>query len=268
MNRHLFSACCLAFIVLGISQVASAETETFFPLGRSLIQDTNSFPFPCGFGVNYYYQRQGYDMTKIKLDPDISQQFNLNPSDLRVESRVNEVNLKLDAWLLPFLNVFGIAGRVEEVTKVTKIPYPPLSNLQYDDHGFLYGGGVTLAYGIKKVWASLTVADTYASLNTQDSWIQAFVVTPKVGTRFNTPWAGKGLNLWVGGTFQKAEEEHQGTWDVQGIGPLKYDVKLNEKEPWNVVAGLGTDLWGRLALEVEVGFGEREQVLGSLGYRF
>ena len=41
---------------------------------------------------------------------------------------------------------------------------------------------------------------------------------------------------------------------------------MDEKQ--NVVAGLGTDLWGRLALEVELGFGEREQVMGSLAYRF
>lgn len=268
MNRNLFSVCCVASIVLGICQVATAGTETFFPLGRSLVKDQKSLPIPCGIGVNYYYQRQGYNMTKISLDPDVSQLFPLNPSDLKVKSRINEVNLKLDVWLLPFLNVFAIAGRVEQVTKVSNIPHPQLSTLQYEDEGYLYGGGATLAYGIKRVWASLTVADTYASLDSVDSWIQAFVVTPKVGVRVNTPWPGKGLNFWVGGMYQQAEEEHAGNWDIPGIGPLKYDVTLNEKEPWNVIAGLSTDLWGRVALEVEVGFGEREQVLTSLAYRF
>ena len=36
----------------------------------------------------------------------------------------------------------------------------------------------------------------------------------------------------------------------------------------NVIAGFGTDLWGRVAMEVEFGFGEREQAFASLGYRF
>ena len=34
------------------------------------------------------------------------------------------------------------------------------------------------------------------------------------------------------------------------------------------IAGLGTDLWGHVAMEVEFGFGEREQAFASLGYRF
>jgi len=268
MNRHLFSMCCVASVVLGICQVASAGTETFFPLGRSLVEDQKSLPIPCGFGVNYYYQRQGYDMTKIKLTPDVSQLFPLNPSDLSVKSRINEVNFKLDVWVLPFLNLFAIVGRVEESTRVSNIPHPQLSTLQYDDSGNLYGGGATFAYGIRHFWASLTVADSYADLNNSDSWIQAFVITPKVGARVDTPWAGKGLNVWVGGTFQRAEEEHTGNWNVPGLGQLKYDVTLKESEPLNVVAGLGTDLWGRVALEVELGFGEREQLLTSLNYRF
>ena len=268
MNRHLFCACCLVSVVLGICQVALAKTSDFLPLRRSWVQDDTSLPIPCGFGVNYYYQRQGYDIKTLSLDPDISRQFNLIPSNLDVKSRVNEVNLKLDTWLLPFLNVFALVGRVEQVTKISNIPYPQLNTLQYEDDGFLYGGGVTLAYGVKHVWASLTVADSYVDLSHADSWIQAFVVTPKVGVRVNTPWPGKGLNFWVGGMYQQVDEENTGSWDVAGIGPLKYDAKLNEKEPWNVVAGLSTDLWGRVGLEVEAGTGNREQLLTSILYRF
>ncbi|MDD5676621.1 MAG: hypothetical protein PHW60_01345 [Kiritimatiellae bacterium] len=268
MNRHLFCACCLVSVVLGICQVAMAGTATYLPVGRSWVQDDKSLAIPCGIGVNYYYQRQGYDLNTLKLDPDIGRQFNLVPSDLSVKSRVNEVNIKLDTWLLPFLNLFGILGRVEQVTKISDIPYPPLSTLEYEDDGYIYGGGATLAYGVKYVWASLTVADTYADLSNEDSWINAIVVTPRVGVRADTPWEGKGLNIWVGAMFQEVDEEHTGSWNVPGIGQLKYDAKLKEKEPWNFIAGLSTDLWGRVGLEVEAGVGEREQLLTSLSYRF
>lgn len=268
MNLSYAKLLCLSAIVICTCGIAAADTSPFLPLGRSLIQDTNSLPIPCGIGVNYYYQRQGYNMERVKLTPDVSHMFPLVPSDLGVKSRINEVNAKLDVWVLPFLNVFGIVGHVEEVTKVTNIPHPLMTSLQYEDKGNLYGGGATLVYGIRRVWASLTVADTYADLNNSDSWIQAFVMTPKVGARIDTPWAGKGLNIWVGGTYQKAEEEHTGSWNIPGLGALKYDAKLHETEPWNAVAGLSTDLWGRLALEVELGFGEREQLLTSLAYRF
>ena len=118
MKRHLFCVCCLVSVVLGICRVAAAETSAFLPLGRSWVQDEKNLPIPCGFGVNYYYQRQGYDMKELTLDPDIGRQFGLVPSALDVKSRVNEVNLKLDTWLLPFLNLFAIVGRVEQVTKI------------------------------------------------------------------------------------------------------------------------------------------------------
>ena len=268
MKLHLFCMCCLVSVVFGIYQGTAAETSAILPLGRSWVKNDKSLPIPCGFGVNYYYQRQSYNMKELSLDPDVSQLFNLTPSNLKVKSRVNEVNLKLDAWLLPFLNVFALAGRVEQVSKISNIPHPQLNTLQYEDDGYLYGGGVTLAYGVKCFWASLTVADTYADLSNADSWIQAFVLTPKVGVCIDTPWPGKGLNFWVGGMYQQTDEEHSGQWDMPGIGPLKYDAKLNEKEPWNILAGMSTDLWGRVGLEVEAGTGDREQVLTSLTYRF
>jgi len=268
MNRHLIRVCFLASVVLGIYQAKAAETSTYLPVGRSWVQDDKRLPIPCGFGVNYYYQRQGYDMKELKLDPDIGSQFGLVPSALNVKSRVNEVNLKLDTWLLPFLNLFGIVGYVEQVTKISNIPYPALSNLQYEDKGTIFGGGATLAYGYKYVWASFTAADSYADLNMAESWINAVVLSPRVGVRVDTPWPSKGFNIWVGAMCQKVDEQHTGSWDVPGIGPLKYDAKLSEKEPWNVLAGVSTDLWGRVGLEVEAGTGDREQVLTSLSYRF
>jgi len=268
MKRHLVGICCLAAIVLGIVQSACAITETVLPFKRSWVTDPDELPFPVGIGINYYYQRQGYDMDSIKLVPDITQMIPLMPGDLGVKSRVNEVNAKVDAWLLPFLNIFAIAGTVEQATKVSNIPYPQMETLEYDDSGYIVGGGVTLAYGIKHVWASVTLADTYAGLRSADSWIQAFVLTPKIGARIPTPWPGKGLNIWVGTMFQKLEEEHTGNWDVPGLGSLHYDTKLSEKEQWNALLGLGTDLWGRVALEIEGGIGNREQFLASVAYRF
>lgn len=268
MKLRVLGMLGLAAAVIGAAQTVSALTETVLPFKRSWVSDPDELPFPVGVGINYYYQRQGYDMDKIKLTPDVSQMFQLNPDNLSVKSRINEVNAKVDAWLLPFLNVFVLAGSVEQATKVSNIPHPQMETLEYDDSGYVLGGGLTLAYGIKYVWATVTLADTYAGLRSSDSWIQAFVLTPRIGARIPTPWPSKGFNVWLGTMYQKMEEQHTGTWDIPGLGPLEYDAKLSEKEPWNALLGLGTDLWGRLALEVEGGIGNREQFMASAAYRF
>lgn len=78
-----------------------------------------------------------------------------------VDSEIENVDLKVDVWLLPFLNVFGIYGRIDGRTTVdlsnTGVLLPPdfqRLNIAYD--GDVYGGGVVLAVGGDRWFASLT----------------------------------------------------------------------------------------------------------------
>ena len=272
MKQHLLCACCLAAVVLGVYQDAAAETSAFLPLGRSWVSDKETLPRPCGIGIDYYYQRMAYDVSRLSFNPTTPAQLpfvaamgDITPGNVR--SRVNEVNAKLDIWILPFLNLFGIIGYVEENTKVN---VPQLGgDVEVDDNGYIGGGGATFAYGIKHVWATVTIAGTYAGMSNEDAWIRAFVLSPRIGYKFNTPWSGTGANIWIGTMYQNTNEEHKGRINLQGIGPMSYDVKLEGKEPWNLLAGVNADLWGRVGVEIEAGgIMDRQQVLTALTYRF
>lgn len=288
MKRQLLCACCLVAAILGIRQATAAETSAYLPMGRSWVTELDALPRPCGFAVNYYYQRQGYDIKELKITPDV---LSDDQSNTKVHNRVNEVNVKLDTWLFPFLNVFLMVGRVEENSKARDVNIDQakiggflqslpdaakqgidpskLTAFELDDDGMLYGGGLTVAYGIKRVWASVTAAESYAVLNNEDSWINAVVVSPRLGYRFDTPWNSKGANIWIGAMYQKADEEHQGKFAVPGIGDVPYKVKVEEKEPWNLLAGVNADIYGRLSVEIEAGgIMDRQQVLTALTYRF
>src|SRR5512145_214888 len=63
-----------------------------------------TLPLPFGVGITVYEQHQDYTITSLVVGVP---GFESLPTDrLDIDNRIREVNVKLDAWLLPFLNVF------------------------------------------------------------------------------------------------------------------------------------------------------------------
>ena len=264
MKKRLIYLCSIIGVAVGLSPAMAEEATSLLPLGRSWAGNEN-LPLPYGIGVDYYYQRQGYDIKSLSVNvPSFSPAM---ASAVQVKTRVNEGDGKLDAWLFPFLNVFVLGGYVAERTTVTGIP-PPINTLVINEHGDIFGGGMTLVGSIQRLWGSVLIAETYADLNNSDSWIRSWVVCPKVGVQLDAPWREKGWNVWVGGMFQRTDEDHSGTLGVPGLGHLQYNVKLQEEEAWNALFGTSLDICKHWEASAEAGVGQRQQFTASLAYRF
>ena len=50
--------------------------------------------------------------------------------------------------------------------------------------------------------------------------------------------------------------------------PLSWDVLLEQKNEWNFLVGGSLNLTEQLEIGAEGGFGDREQVMGNLTFRF
>ncbi len=257
MRRCLFFLISLAGILM-LAKVAHAEERSgLFPLGRSWAGD-RALPRPLGIGLTFYHQEQDYHLSRLAVSvPNIGM---AETSGIEVQNRTDEVNLKLDLWLLPFLNVYGIIGNVDGETTVN--PDPPLSELEVDYDGLVYGGGLTLAVGGERFFGSLTAVFTGTELDTSTSSVEVWVLTPRVGVRV------KKMAFWVGGMYEQAEERHRGRLSLPFFGEVNYDVELEEKEPWNYLAGLRAGLTEHWKLELEGGFGDRQHAMVSVEYRF
>lgn len=79
---------------------------------------------------------------------------------------VQHFDLQADVWLLPFLNVFGIIGKVDTDTlvdlsqaEISGLPFK-LGTLPVTFDGTVYGLGFTLVYGTKNWFASATTTFT------------------------------------------------------------------------------------------------------------
>jgi hypothetical protein len=198
---------------------------------------------------------------------------------LDVNNDVRNFDLKLDVWVLPFLNVFGIYGQIDGDTTIDLrplgLPLPPQTNsLTFSYDGDVFGGGVVLAAGGDKWFASVTATFTDTNLGGSfDSSVEATTIQPRIGLR-----AGSSLEIWVGGYILDAEEKHSGSVDldlglVGGMLPVDaqdvaFDVDLSQKEDFNPSIGMHMMMSEAWESTIEIGFGDRRTALANFTYRF
>lgn len=265
----------------------AAHADALF--GNSMAGD-RELPRTWGIGIDYFEMSQPYQIDSLVLtdtfdtpagpmDFDLGGLLAPDPSILNIDNDVRYNDIKLDVWVFPFLNVFGVYGRIDGDTHIDLrplgLPLPPQTNslnVVYD--GDVYGGGIVLAVGGDKWFASVTGTFTDTNLGGDfDSSVEATTIQPRIGLRF-----GGHTEVWIGGYFLDAEEKHSGTIDLDlgvlgGLLPVdgqdaNFAVDLSQQEDFNF--SLGTHMMFSDAWEatVEVGAGDRQTVLANFTYRF
>jgi hypothetical protein len=221
-------------------------------------------PKRWGLGVNYYSQDQPYRIDSLKLglpglDPALAH-------GLKVDNSAVSTHLVLDYWLLPFVDLELLAGHIDGKTDValSKVNVGiPLSNITVNYDGLFYGAGFTLAAGGRRYFGTLTTEYTNTKLREENSSVSAWVVTPRLGIN-----VGRASALYVGGMYERPEEEHKGAYTVPGVGTVPYDVVLSGKYSWSYIAGANFGLGEHFVLTLEGGFGDRDAALAYLSYRW
>lgn len=269
----------LLFFILAVPFCGQADPI----FGKDMAGDRN-LPRAFGIGIDYFNMDQPYRIDSLSVacrDPlDAFCQGLLgslapvlgNTSSILVDNEIEHVDLKFDVWLLPFLNVFAVYGSIDGQTKVdlrnVGVPLPPelqVLNISYD--GDVYGGGLVLAAGGDKWFASLTgtITDTDLSGSFESS-VEAVAIQPRIGIR-----ATETTEVWLGGYFIDADEKHSGgiTLNVGVPVPINFAVDLSQEEDFNFSLGLHSMFSEHWEATVEIGGGgDRDTVLANLTYRF
>lgn len=222
---------------------------------------------PWGVGVDFYTMNQQYSIKHLEFDlPGVSLP---DPSLLDVRNKVQHYDIKLDVWLTPFLDVFGILGHINadttvDLTNVPVVGLPfPLGKLPVSYDGTVFGGGVTLAYGGDRWFTSVTSTWTDTSLSGDfDSSVKTFTAQPRIGLVVDK-W-----NFWVGGLYLDTEEKHSGVVQLPVLGSVPFAVELKGSDKWNTAVGAGYVFSPKAMLYMEVGFGNRDHTLFNFTFRF
>jgi hypothetical protein len=258
----------LLILVLPVSGLAD-------PLfGKDMAGD-RELPRAFGIGIDYFNMDQPYQIDSLSFTPPPGVPLPpiTDPSVILVDNEIEHVDLKLDVWLFPFLNVFGIYGSIDGQTTVdlSAVGIPLLDTVSLDYDGDVYGGGLVLAVGGEKWFASLT--GTYSDTDLSggfNSSVKATAIQPRIGVR-----ATPTTEVWIGGYFIDAEESHSGTinLDLGAAGPgfpipIAFAVDLSQQEDFNFSLGLHSMFSEHWEATVEVGGGDRNTVLANITYRF
>ena len=258
-------AMTLSLLTVAILFVAASTPIWAQDEGQVVGDSGPRMPMPWGIGFTLYSQRQPYDIVELQVPLaglDIGA-----AEGLEIENHTESMHLKFDYWVLPFLNLFALGGHIDGTTNVKlsgiDLGLPILLNdLKVDYSGLMYGAGATLAVGGEKWFATLTYESTWTDLDVASSSVRGQVVTPTVGLIF------KGAAVYVGAMYQKAEETHEGIWEMPFLGEVPYYVELNQSEPWNYHIGMQVGISEHWDLNFNGGFGKRKSVMAFLGYRF
>lgn len=240
-----------------------------------------ALPRTWGIGIDYFSMDQPYEIDSLSFEPMVLPIT--DSSVIGVSNDISHVDLKVDVWVLPFLNVFGIYGQIDGDTIVDLsalgLPLPPdVQSLTVGYDGDVYGGGLVLAVGGERWFASLTAtfADTNLSGDIDKSTVESTTIQPRFGLRY-----GDHTEFWIGGYLLDAEERHSGTIELD-LGPiiappggqiprpvpLGFAVDLSQEQDFNLSIGTHMTLSDAWEATVEVGGGDRRTVLANLTYRF
>lgn len=234
------------------------------PWAKSLAQG-RELPRPFGVGIDLFDLNHDYRVDRLGLL--VFGQGIEGPSGFEVENRITEFNIKLDAWVLPFLNVFALIGDVDGLTVVDlsdNNPFGiPIQTLRVAYSGLIYGGGATITGAGQRVFASVTASYTETDLSGDfDSAVETVTLQPRIGIY------GDGGSFWIGGMWIDASEQHSGSIPVPFLGEVGFDISLSEAESFHWTIGTSFYWTDRWQITMEGGLGGRTTVLAGLARRF
>lgn len=218
------------------------------------------------FGIGLTIGEQNQDLALDRLSVGGVGLASAETAGFGAAHRIREVEVRFDAWLLPFLNAFVVLGQVDGRTAIDvaalDLPFS-FERLSIDYEGEVYGGGLVFAWATERLFASLTPTWTRASLSGDfESDIETFTVAPRIGL------LDERGSVWLGFQYQDSEESHAEALLVPGAGGVPLRLELSERSSWNGLAGLAVALDAHWHLELEGGFGARKTARASVAWRF
>jgi hypothetical protein len=210
----------------------------------------------------YYHLDRDIEVTDVRVGrngapPTSVSQF----AALSANSRVDNLNVKVDAWILPFVNVYAIVGYLwnESDTRID-VTLPPLFpggtprrktiNVPTEIEGSVGGLGLTLAGGYGPFFLTYDANFAQADLGFDDRF-KAVVTSLRGG--WNGEACHRPLRAWVSVTDWNTFAQASGTVEDPDGGTLQFEV--DQGPAYRYTYGVGSQYSWRPWLELAVDTG-------------
>lgn len=194
---------------------AQLSDSTFYPYvlpawGQK-VQDqgmANQLQFPFGVNINYVNAYADIGITEFELlFGDLDLTGIINPETLNfkdVNATTNGINFRADAWILPFMNVYGLFSTVKGGTNVALQPtwhdatgeiilqLPEFSSeVKFD--AIAYGAGTTLIFGWGSYFSSIDLNYSRTKTELLKEQVGYLTLSARLGYRFLLSKTNKNL---------------------------------------------------------------------------
>jgi len=212
----------------------SGRWSSFLPLlGEEATKRGIELPLPFGAGLVYYYLARDIEVSEVRLGRNGAPPTSVSDfAQLSSNSHVSNVNLKLDAWLLPFVNLYLIGGYIWNTSDTRiEVSLPPLLpggaerrrtiTVETSLEGSVGGVGMTLAGGYGPYFMTYDVNLAQADLGFDDRF-KAVVTSVRGG--WNGKLGTKAFRAWASVTDWNTFATATGTVGDPDGGTLSFEV--------------------------------------------
>ena len=243
--------------------------QSYLPLFKRLAgKFADRLPLPLGFDFAFVKQwnKQLFTSNQITFR---DRTFNV-PSDDFSQLRNDSTSFVgvLDAWILPFLNIYGVAGYTTGELDFS-VTLPEFGNLSLDVdkkfHGYTAGGGGLVGGAYNNFFGLVDVTYVTSDLNIFTENVETFAVAPRIGYE-HVLGRLKGA-ISVGANYYRQSTLRASTFEF-GDETIDIDFRVAEKNPWNGAVALRAVLFHRFDVAVSGGFGSRRALIARAGFRF
>ena len=195
------------------------------PIWGQEITDKNiDLQLPFGLNVNYVYNQLDLELTHFSMNFYDGENLDdiINPETLNFSETIattSGVNIRADAWVLPFLNFYGLYSRSQGSTKVAFQPQvvndvPGKPNLKEITTlknvidvpavaftSNTYGIGSTMIYGWDNYFVSVDGNFTWSKSELIEETVKFFVGSARIGRRVSFKNDMK-LSIYIGAMYR------------------------------------------------------------------
>jgi len=213
-------------------------------LGNKAHERGIKLPYPVGVMFNTLVGTQSLSLSDMSLgfgrfsNSEGAQMIDLSEVVVfeDVEAQTSTFNLRVDTWLLPFLNVYGIVGQTKKADINVKLVQPFPLDVSTEVSGTYIGFGTMVAGALGPVFFSVDANRTYNFNPRLDDPAKVTIAGLRTGPIFkfkNNP--DMNITIWSGAMYSYFNGETNGrigALDLAPDAPARIDQLQNDLDNW------------------------------------
>jgi hypothetical protein len=233
-------------------------------------------PLPFGAGINLVYMSRDIEVTDVNVQfldqpPESISDF----ASFAVHNQTIISAVRLDAWVLPLLNIYGMAGytatnsSLDARFTIDRPLHPPedvVINEQSRIGGPFIGGGATVVAGYGHWFVMGDGSYGYVSLDEFEGGIDYFFYSGRTG------WSGTldfgTWRSWIGFAYMMSEQTLTVIAPSEILGDIRVEIDQRPVNPWTAQIGAGVSVGKRWEFVAEVGSNFDDAFIGVFSGTF